>query len=389
MNELKSNLINCPICDSKNHEVFYEKTYRFWNKSECFVWPAQQVICKSCGMIFTNPQPTSETLKWFYESDQRFGESSSHFRELQVKFIQNNVSQDCKTIFDIGAFNGKFLDILKGKGYEVFGIEPSEEGVQQALDHYDIKLINGFFNEEILKTLDDKFDVVTIRHVLEHIQSPLDFLKCVIRVTNQNKYIFIEVPDASRPFSDNVADFFSNQHIMHFTEGSLINIANVLGLKIVTIEKVQNIPIIRILLKNESAKICRLKNEYEINKKIMIEYETKKQNFMRNLKSKIPHSIEEVIIYGAGMHTTQLIQSGLLDNIKIDSIVDSNPKKHGTFFEGQIIQSPKIIMDKNIPVLISSYDSQEEISDYLNNVFPHITLIKLYDKIVSYDNGIC
>ena len=388
MNKLKSKQINCPICDSKYHVPIYKKKYRLWIKNECFIWPAQQVICINCGMIFTNPQPTNETLEWFYESDQRFGETSRHFRESQIEFIQSNISKDCKTVFDIGAFNGTFLDILRGKGYDVFGIEPSEDGVQQALDRYGINIIKGFFNEEFLKTFNDKFDVITIRHVLEHIPNPLDFLKCVIEITNKNKYIFIEVPDASRPYSDNVADFFSNQHIMHYTEGALINIANILGLNIVSTEKLQEIPIIRVLLKNENVKEHHLKNEYELNKKKMVEYKAQKQNFMHGLKSKIPPYIKEIIIYGAGMHTTQLIQSGLLDNVKIDSIVDSNPKKHGTFFEGYRIQSPEIIIDKNIPVLISSYDSQEEISNYLNDAFPHITLIKLYDKIVSYDKGI-
>ncbi|MFA5771232.1 MAG: class I SAM-dependent methyltransferase [Thermoplasmata archaeon] len=388
MEEIETREINCPICSSKDYEVVYKKEYRVWGKNKLFIWTAQQAICTTCGMIFTNPRPTDKTLEHFYKSDMRYGERSDFFRRSQLEFIYNNTPKNCKSIFDIGAFDGRFLNIARSRGYVVFGIEPSEEGVQEAMNKYGIRIIKGFFNENFLNSFSEKFDIITIIHVLEHIQNPLDFLKSTIKITNPNKYIYIEVPDTSRPFVNNIADFFSNQHIMHYTEGSLRNIASILGLHVVAVEKLQEIPIIRILLKNEKVEKCTLKNEYEINKNIMKEYKHRRTKFIQHLKSKINPNIKKIIIYGAGMHTTQLLQSGLLNNVKIDCIVDFNPKKHGMLFEGYEVQSPEILKNKNIPVFISSYDSQEEISDYLKVNFPHITQIKIYDKIISFDTGI-
>jgi len=402
--ELKS--INCPICDSQEYEVAYKREYRVFLENNLLIWPAQQVICRNCGMIFTNPQPTDETLEWFYETNMRYGETSKYFRELQLEFISRNISEDCETIFDIGASDGTFLNIAKRKGYVVYGIEPSEETVQEAMDKYGIKLIKGFLNEELLSSFNEKFDIVTALHILEHIQNPIGFLKLAIKITNPCKYVYIEVPDASRPFANNIADFFSNQHLMHFTEGSMRNIADILGLRFLTIEKQQDIPIIRMLLKNETPMARRditnhenllssqkenkpsLRNEYEINNMIVQEYKVRKEEFIQILRSRIGPHVKRIIIYGAGMHTTQLLQSGLLDNIEIDCVVDSNTKKHGMLFERYKVQSPEILKDKNTPVLISSYDSQEEISDYLKANFPHIAQVKLYDRIASYDTGI-
>jgi hypothetical protein len=142
------------------------------------------------------------------------------------------------------------------------------------------------------------------------------------------------------------------------------------------------------VLKNEKIEKHSLKNEYDINKQIMVGYKSRKQDFIQNLKSKIKPNIKKIILYGAGMHTTQLLQTGLLNNIKIDCIVDSNIKKHGMLFEGYEVQSPEILKEKNITVLISSYDSQEEISKYLTDNFPNIIQIKLYDRVISYDRGI-
>jgi len=156
----------------------------------------------------------------------------------------------------------------------------------------------------------------------------------------------------------------------------------------VLVEKPHHPLVIRILLKNNKVKKELIKNEYGINKKIIEEYKTQREKFIQNLKFRINHGIKKIIIYGAGMHTTQLLQSDILNNIEIDCIIDSNPKKYGMLFERYKVQNPKVLKNKNIPVLISSYDSQEEISDYLKVNFPHISQIKLYDKIVSYDKGI-
>lgn len=388
MEKIEFKQINCPVCDSQDYEKIYKKKYRLWNKNNLFIWLAQQVICRNCGMIFTNPQPSNTTLEWFYESDLRFGEISKYFRESQLEFIHGNTSENCRTIFDIGAFNGTFLNIARSKGYVVYGIEPSEEGVQEVMGRYGIKIIKGFLNEEFLNSFNEKFDIITISHVLEHIKEPVKFLELAVKITNPDRYIYVEVPDTNRPFAESIADFFSNQHIMHYTEGSLRNIANILGLCIATVEKPQEIPVIRMLLENEKVKKYPLENEYVVNKKIMEEYKSRRKKFIQDLKSRIDPIMKKVIIYGAGMHTTQLLQSGLLNNIKIDCVIDSNPKKHGMVFEEYEVQSPEILKDKNIPVLISSYDSQEEISDYLKVNFPYLLQIKLYDRIVSYDKGI-
>lgn len=88
MENIESKQINCPVCNSQDYENIYKKEYRLWIKNDLLTWPAQQVICKNCGMIFTNPQPTNKTLKWFYESDMRYGEPSDFFRELQLEQLE-------------------------------------------------------------------------------------------------------------------------------------------------------------------------------------------------------------------------------------------------------------------------------------------------------------
>ena len=49
--------------------------------------------------------------------------------------------------------------------------------------------------------------------------------------------------------------------------------------------------------------------------------------------------------------------------------------------------SPEILKNCKYSVLISSYDSQEEISSYLLNEFPSIKQVKLYNNVISYNKG--
>lgn len=380
-------LINCPICDSQNFEIVYKREYRVCIENDVYNWLGQQVICKNCGMIFTNPQPTAKMLRRFYEGYMIFGKVSEQFRESQIEFISRNIPGDCKTIFDIGASNGAFLNAARERGYKVFGVEPSGAAVQEALDKYGIGLIKDFFNDDLLDSFDNKFDIVSLSHVLEHVGEPIAFLNRAIKITHSGGYIFVEVPDTRKPQAYNIADFFTPEHTMYFTEGAMANISNRLNLRIIAMEGFEEKAAIRVLFKNDKhgAKDCALKSEYKRNLKVIGEYKSHRNRFILNLRAKLDGVVNKIIIYGAGGHTSELLQLGLLNAITIDRIIDSNPKKWGSLFEGYTVANPKILKDVNLPVLISSFDSQEEISDYLTSEFPHIRSLKLYEKAPHYE----
>ncbi len=88
------------------------------------------------------------------------------------------------------------------------------------------------------------------------------------------------------------------------------------------------------------------------------------------------------------MYTSQLFSTNLLDNIKVEAIIDSDTKKWGRGFFGFSIQPHSVLRNLGGTVLISSYDSQEETSKFLSKNYPNIKQIKLYDKVVGYNKGI-
>ena len=372
--------IDCPICGSKEYQDIYQAEFRIWTQEDR-EWTAHQVVCKGCGFIYTNPRPSEDDLKDFYDAYLRFGEIDAHFRGKQIEFLCRNVPNARGRLLDIGAFDGSFLALAKQKGFEIHGIEPTEEGVLEARKK-GLDVVQGFFNKEYAGKIDKSYDVVTMLHTLEHVEDPLEFVRLALRVTAPGGYLYIEVPDVTRAFAENMSDFFSVQHLNHFTSNTIRNLASRVGATIIAVEQEKELWILRTLLKNTPDTIPLI-NEYGSNMRIMQAYKKRKQAFLDTLRKKI--SAKEVSLYGAGEHSSQLLSSPLLKEVRVVAVTDSNPKKWGMQFHGFTVIPPAKL--PAVPVLISSYDSQEDISNYLTKHFPSLAQVKLYDRIISYDTG--
>jgi len=393
MKTIEREKVDCPICGHNKFETVYDKEYIVPMNNSHYIWPTTQVICRNCGMVFTNPQPVNNVLKMYYSTTYNFyGEVASSPRIQQVNFMKKYIPSNFKRVLEIGAFNGYFLNLLKNNGYEVYGVEPSISGVKQAKNRFGIELDNNFFNEDYVESFwkekQEKNDIVCFFHVLEHIKRPLEFLKLVKKVLRGDGYIFLEVPDAERASANSVADFFSIEHINHFTKTSLKNISKLLNFDIIAIDKPKEIPVTRVIYKINTSKLpdTEIENNFSTMEKIIRLYKKDRTLFLQKIKNKI-QGYDKITVYGAGMHTSQIVTEGLLDLKKVDYIIDSNEVKWGKDFLGFKVSPPDILNEIKLPVLISSYDSQEDISKFLSLKYPNIFQIKLYNKVKSYNAG--
>ena len=117
-------------------------------------------------------------------------------RSEQVNFVLDNINKDYKNFkfLDIAGGSEYYLKLLKNKGLYCEGIERSNMMCDMINKHYDIKCTNTSFEE---LNLENKFDVVSIITVLEHLHNP----KCLLKTNdliNSDGYLFIEVPDTTQ-----------------------------------------------------------------------------------------------------------------------------------------------------------------------------------------------
>jgi 2-polyprenyl-3-methyl-5-hydroxy-6-metoxy-1,4-benzoquinol methylase len=144
--------------------------------------------CNSCGLISLYVIPTKNQLDLYYENEyyitDNFPEISERRRFYkypeQIKLIANikrHISPKA-SLLDIGCDKGFFIDEARRYGYDVQGVEPSKIAREYCkkigLDIYkDIKEINN------------KYDIITLWHVLEHTINPKEFIKYYKKFTKR------------------------------------------------------------------------------------------------------------------------------------------------------------------------------------------------------------
>ncbi len=121
-----------------------------------------------------------------------------------------------------------------------------------------IKVEQGFINN-----LEDKYDLIVLKHVFEHLYNPPKDLEKIRSHTN--KYLFIEVPGNSRRLAS-----IQNAHNFYFTENTLHKIITKAGFNIISTERCKETEFIFSL--------------YEKSKEININFEYSYSNEVKKIK---------------------------------------------------------------------------------------------------------
>lgn len=149
-------------------------------------------VCQDCNLIFQNPRLSDTELDKYYGTgyyrrtinppSEGMDKGEEKRAEIDVAIIKQHVGEITSHL-DIGCGLGYLLDIV-GARIKV-GTESNPEYVKAK----DIKIYSG-----IDKVLEEKFDLVTAIHVLEHVPHPLGFLKEMKTFVKKDGYLVVEVP---------------------------------------------------------------------------------------------------------------------------------------------------------------------------------------------------
>ncbi len=99
-------------------------------------------------------------------------------------------------------------------------------------------------------------------------------------------------------------------------------------------------------------------------------YSSSKYEVAEKLNSLQEEGIKEVALFGAA-ETAEVVHVAIKDSsLIVKAIVDSDPKKHGTPFNGLKIQSPEILKKIKVDaIVITSFGKQEEIYQMIRKMF--------------------
>lgn len=154
--------------------------------------------------------------------------------KLIRKFLNIELKKRNRDILDFGCGFGWLLKSLNNKNWNKYGIEINNYARKNA-EKNGIKTFNS------LKKLNkNKFDIVTLIHVIEHLKNPVNFLKKLKHNVKKNGYLIIETPDfdsaMARQYNLKFRLLHDKTHISLFSSESLIRLVRDIGLEIIKIE---------------------------------------------------------------------------------------------------------------------------------------------------------
>jgi len=116
-----------------------------------------------------------------YQNEQAHsGQFQKHLGDVEGIIARHFKGQE---LIEVGCGKGYFLELLKGLGYQITGIDPAYEG-----ENADV------IKAPFTRGLGLEADAIVLRHVLEHIQDPLSFLAVIAEANQGGGQIYIEVP---------------------------------------------------------------------------------------------------------------------------------------------------------------------------------------------------
>jgi SAM-dependent methyltransferase len=147
--------------------------------------------------------------------------------QIFMKFLLHSFDfRPTGKLLDIGCSNGSLLKSAHDirPGWELFGSEISD----QCRD--EVMALAGVRDFYVGRTIDypSQYDLITMSHVLEHIEDPAAFLRTLSRQLTPGGRLAILVPNIRR----NPIDLLIADHCSHLDENSLSRLVTAAGLEI-------------------------------------------------------------------------------------------------------------------------------------------------------------
>ena len=210
-------IAECLVCKNNKLTYFESSLRNDYDLGECEV----------CNFKYAHPRPNIDFLVDYYNgiSSVRFykqgNDKAIKDTKKIYKIIQKN-NPDAKKVLEIGCSTGYYLKGLQLRGYEVCGSELSEDAVKLAKEWYDVKAFASEFPPE---SHFNKYDVVIIHHVIEHVMNPKEFLERASNYLAKDGIFIIETPNVKslgiKIFKNNYPVFCPPGHLNFFSTSTL------------------------------------------------------------------------------------------------------------------------------------------------------------------------
>jgi SAM-dependent methyltransferase len=239
--------VKCLLCGSESH-------VRSVGENTVFGEPLTECFCESCGLYFLGTQPSEARLEEYYSREyysapeksgiiymfrSRFSRMRAWSQYLYMSHIMDNEgSLPERKALEVGSSDGSLLVIFRKHGWKIRGLEFSDFSVRKAREVHRIKLEKKSILD--LDPADEKFDLIALSHVLEHMTEPIQTLDHCRMLLMQGGRIFVELPFAPLErecTAEELGLYLNTTHLYDFRPEALTSLTGMAGLKTVSLER--------------------------------------------------------------------------------------------------------------------------------------------------------
>jgi 2-polyprenyl-3-methyl-5-hydroxy-6-metoxy-1,4-benzoquinol methylase/rubredoxin len=225
---------HCPLCGKSKATVISEM--------DSFGFKVRYYRCQTCGFVFQNPGESAaadpvfyeETYRKLYQATEEPTAKDLRQQRLRAEYQLNLMQQHgvCRLwrALDIGASSGTLMQTVhEAYGPEMIGVEPGN-AYRQLAEEKGFKVYPSL--EQLQANETAKFDLVTMMHVLEHLEDPLGTLREIrTHLLEDHGFLLVEVPNFY------AHDSYELAHLSCFTEHTLSEMLKQAGYKIMHTRK--------------------------------------------------------------------------------------------------------------------------------------------------------
>jgi SAM-dependent methyltransferase len=311
-------------------------------------------FCFACGFVFNATfEPDSLSYSAAYENTQTCSPLFKQYLEQLADSLLTKYGLRDKLVIEVGCGKGDFLRLLCKEGRNRgIGFDPTYVG-PEAIEGGAVRFVREFYDSRQTRYAPD---FVCCRHVIEHVQSPLEMLSAVRQAAGNrlSATVFFETP-ALPWILDSLSfwDFFY-EHCSYFTKESLACAFEQAGFCVLEARAAFDEQYLHIEAKPVAAGSVPAKPRPHSTPDLWPQI----RSFLAGVEQRMKACEEKIdvfsraggcAIWGAAAKGTTLVNTLDPENRRIRFLIDINPAKQGRYVPGtgHLIVPPEHLKDKS------------------------------------------
>jgi SAM-dependent methyltransferase len=364
----------CAVCKSSDRQIVQTQSLALLGWEEpCNI---DFSICGACGHLQQWPPVSPKLMAHHYQSFaayELFGQAaqlcdaapSRHARRLLS--LVSDAGLAPRRVYEVGCASGEMLNQFRKQGWIVSGCDLSPSAIGQARTIFGIEADLG--GEEEAVPRQNNLDLILICHVLEHLYDPPAALARFHAALAPGGHLVLEVPCAIAPESL-PPGWFTFEHLHYYQPAILERLLQDAGFELVESRIAmteEHYPVIAIAAHKTPQPVAGLAGlEPAAAARMARTYTARDDALWTATAKRVARFEEPIFLYGAGIHTAQLLDRTDLAP-QIIAIADRDSKKWGQSQAGKPVISPAELFAHPVqaPIIVSSYVSEGPIVEAL------------------------